>query len=201
MVLPVIVAAIAALSAFLTMLIHRRNLLESIRPEITLVDWTRRSEGQGESAHDVIAVQSIKNVGRGTAFNITFDALYTHNNFPVATMPTTRLPILANAETTDVAAEMIIWWKNVDTTLDESNCLSVIVTIYCWDSRQSRHRTKYHLFIVPLSPAVGVLHQIAPGVGLVERTTSRRSARCLGIMRRLARIPLVGRPFRKAADF
>ena len=65
-----VAASFAALSSFLMMLIQRRNLMESVRPEMVLTGWSRREEGQGDAAHEVIAIQMIKNVGRGPALNI-----------------------------------------------------------------------------------------------------------------------------------
>jgi len=61
-----IAASFSALSSFLIMLIHRRNLLESVRPELILDDWSRLAEGEGDTTHDVLVFTAVRNVGRGT---------------------------------------------------------------------------------------------------------------------------------------
>jgi hypothetical protein len=57
-----VAASFAALAAFLSFLTQRRNLLESVRPEIVLDGWTRISPG--------LRFTSIRNVGRGSALHI-----------------------------------------------------------------------------------------------------------------------------------
>jgi hypothetical protein len=65
-----IAASFAAFSSFLVMRIQRRTLLESIHPELVLNGWTRRAEGQGDVADEVIAFRTLSNMGRGAAFQI-----------------------------------------------------------------------------------------------------------------------------------
>lgn len=60
-----IAASFAALSAFMTMLSHRRNRLDSVRPGLVLTGWDRLADGHADSAHEVIAFHSIRSVGRG----------------------------------------------------------------------------------------------------------------------------------------
>jgi hypothetical protein len=50
-----IAASCSALSAFLVMTIQRRNLMESVRPELIPLEWARSEEGEGERMHDVVA--------------------------------------------------------------------------------------------------------------------------------------------------
>ena len=63
-----VAASFAALSSLLIFLVQRRTLLESARPELILDGWSRETVGQGEGQHEVIAFQTIRNVGRGTAW-------------------------------------------------------------------------------------------------------------------------------------
>ena len=60
-----IAASAAAVSAFLLYRILRQELLESVRPQLVLTNWSRTTEGEGEQVHDVIEFKRIKNVGRG----------------------------------------------------------------------------------------------------------------------------------------
>ena len=59
-----IAASFSALSSILIMLIQRRNLQETVRPEIVLEEWSRHSEGEGDGAYEVIVFQKIRNVDR-----------------------------------------------------------------------------------------------------------------------------------------
>jgi hypothetical protein len=98
-----IATSFATFSSFLLMLIQRQNFAESIRPELVLIGWTRSVEGEGNAAHDVIAFQTIKNVGRGAAFNIMLGLkAISDNSFDTPHEPleamfgTTRLPYLSS---------------------------------------------------------------------------------------------------------
>jgi len=74
-----VAASFAALSAFLTMRIHRRNFIESVRPELVLEDWTRT-----EQRSDTITFRRIRNVGRGPAFRIMLNCHVEAGNRPQA---------------------------------------------------------------------------------------------------------------------
>jgi heme exporter protein D len=191
-----VAASFAALSSFLIMLIQRRNLLESVRPELVLIGWTRTAEGQVDAAHEVIAFQTIKNVGRGAALHIHLNAFHEVAHRPTAVLSTTRIPILATNEATDVNRRIVVSWQNVEPNEGVKH-LAITITIFCWDSRGMRHETRYSLFAVELSPHVVVADEIAPGVVLTHRTTTTRSVRVLKLFSKLGRIPGLGRWFRK----
>jgi hypothetical protein len=193
-----VAASFAALSSFLIMLIQRRNLLESVRPELVLTGWTRRVEGKEAAAHEVIAFQTIKNVGRGAAFHIHLSAAHEVANRPTATLTTTRIPILATNEANDLNGQITVWWKNVPSDDQGFKNLAITILIYCWDSRGMRHETRYHLFAVDSLRNTVVADEIAPGVSLTRRITVRRPAWILKTRAKVARIPGLGRLFRKA---
>ncbi len=179
------------------MLIQRRNLLESVRPELVLSGWTRRAEGQGDAAHEVIAFQSIKNVGRGAALRIYLHAAHEVAGRPTANLSSmTRRPILAANEATDVNGEIVVWWKNVEPAERGPKYLAISIRILCWDSRDMRHETRYNLFAVELA-TVGLTDEIAPGLALASRTTVTRPVWLLKLFRQLSRIPGLGRLHRK----
>jgi hypothetical protein len=189
-------ASFAALSAFISMLIHRRTLLESVRPELVLTGWSRRSEGDGDSAHEVLAFRTLRNVGRGPALHVWFECFLNSDNRPVYAMATKRLPILAAGDEADIDGEIIVWWKNVASGDNGFRSIPIVVKTFCIDSRSRRHETRYSLFAVELSPGVGIADELMPGVGLVTRTTVIRSTQALRLRYRVARVPLLGRPFR-----
>jgi hypothetical protein len=185
-----VAASFAALSSFLIMLVQRRNLLESVRPELILTGWDRCSEGQADVAYEVIRFQTIKNVGRGAAFHIHLTALEEVANRPTAGLSTIRLPILGANEATDLDGRIVVFWKNVEPDDRGLKHLPITIPIFCLDSRGVRYETKYSLLAVPLSPAQGVTDAIAPGVMLGSRKTAARSVCLLRLKTNLRRVPL-----------
>ena len=191
-----IAASFSALSSILIMLIQRRNLQETVRPEIVLEEWSRHSEGEGDGAYEVIVFQKIRNVGRGVASHIYMHSRSMVVDRPAATMSTIRLPILATNEALNIDGRIVLWWKNV-IPHGNNKFLPINIVIHCWDSRGMRHETKYELMAVELDgPAVMGTDQIVEGVGYGIRHTITKSGRWLRICGKLARIPLAGRPFR-----
>ena len=188
----------AALIASLAWWIQRRNQLESVRPELVLDGWTRRAQGQGDAAHEVIAFQTIRNVGRGAALHLFLNAAEMAGNRPTAIMSMERLPILAPGETHDINGEITVWWKNVGSVDGKIKHLAISVKIFCLDSRRMRHETRYRLLAVELSPmSIGVVNEIAPGVMLTNRTTVARPVWLLKLFNRLGRAPGLRRLRRK----
>jgi hypothetical protein len=166
-----VAASFAALSAFLTMLIHRRNRLDAARPELVLTGWSRSTCGSGDTEHEVITVQTLRNVGKGPAINIVLGCAHRQANRPTAGMTTTYLPILAPAEVYDLNVEIVIWWKNIPPEKNGLQHLLLSVSLASTDYLNLRHQTEYTLVAVPLSPAQGVANPIAPGLMIHTRTT------------------------------
>jgi hypothetical protein len=110
-----VAASFSALSSFLIMRIQRRNLLESVRPELVLTGWDRRAEGQGDTAHEVITFQTIKNVGRGAALNVDVSApdVVTGGRPPTYFLSNIRVPIIAPNEESAANGAILVWWNNV----------------------------------------------------------------------------------------
>ena len=170
-----VAAMLAVLISGLILLIQRRNLLESARPELVLTGWSRRVEGEGDAAHDRICFQTIGNVGRGVALHVNIGAFHKVDTRPTAVMSTMSLPILAVDENKDVNGEIIVWWKNVIPDGQRHKHLAIVIKILCWDTRGMRHETRYNLFAIQPSPdTVVVPDPVAPGVMLGSRTTRTR---------------------------
>jgi hypothetical protein len=172
-----VAASFSAFSSFLIMLTQRRNLLESVRPELVLTGWSRTTEGQADAAHEVIGFETIKNVGRGAALHVyLLGGSQVVANRPTAFLATTRLPILSVNQEVVLHGRVFVSWKNVEADAQGHKHLSIPITIWCWDSRGIRHETRYNLFAVELSGNVGVVVDvIAPGVMLMGRTTTSGS--------------------------
>ena len=190
-----IAALFSALSSFLIMLIHRRNLLEAARPELILDGWSRVAGGEGDTAHEVLGFTTLRNVGRGPALHTVINCFHKVANRPTAVMGTERLAIVAPNDSAAVQGRIVLWWKNVPTQ-DGVKFLPLVISILCWDSRGFRHETLYTLMAVEQLPTVDIANAVAPGVGFGTRTTKAQSVWMLKIRGRMARIPLVGRAFR-----
>jgi hypothetical protein len=182
-----VAASFAALSSFLIMLIQRRNLLESARPELVLVGWNRKTISSGDSAFDVISVQSIRNVGRGPALNVVVNASpkNCHTDRPTASLSTRNLPILAANESEEINGEIFLWWENVDADAHGRKHLGVGIDIICWDSRGMRHQTFYGLFAHKHPENVYAPDAAAPGVIVGARTTKTTPVWWLKVLGRI----------------
>jgi hypothetical protein len=192
-----VAATFSALSSLLIMMIQRRNLLESARPELVLGGFDRVVHPNGS---DLIVFREIKNVGRGPALHLHFESFGTVDNRPTFVMASARLPIVAANETIPLNAQIHLWWENVPEK-DGSQQLFVPITITCWDSRDFRHKTRYQLFAVALSPnKAHVMDSIAPGVMLAMRTTTTRAGWMLQASNKISTIPWLGRLFRDRSD-
>jgi hypothetical protein len=137
-------AGFSAIASFLIWRIQRSNLLESVRPELVLLDWSRETQGdlQTYNSRAVIAFPRIKNVGRGAAFNVWLN-VYPHIGDRY-TAQTIRLPIIAVNEEVALADGRIIVWFN-DPAVKGVN---VPLTVSSWDSRGNVYETVYNLLVV-----------------------------------------------------
>lgn len=178
-----IAATCSAIAAVTMVVIQRRNLLESVRPELILEGWSRREEGAGDGWHEVIAFDAIRNVGRGAALHVRiFGEL---SDPPTALVPTFFNSILPAGETVPIAGHISVWWKNVVASADDRvKYLDLPITLWASDTRDMRHQTRYHLLVIgggpDLIPRSGQpsygggglilgLSYVAPGVALVQR--------------------------------
>lgn len=191
-----IAASFAALSSFLIMLIQRRTLLESVRPELVLTGWDRKTEGTGDVQRDVIIFKKVKNVGRGVAFHVnTFSLTQLVQNKPTVMMSNIRLPLLAVNEESDVDGRIMVWWDNVVGEQYGFKRVPVQITLLSWDSRGRRHETIYSIMVIALCGQTLVADEIAPGVMYSSRRTTIRPVWLLKLKRAIGKIPLLGRPF------
>jgi hypothetical protein len=174
----------------MTMMIQRRNLLESVRPELVIPLWDRWKAKPGDLGCEVVSFRTIKNVGRGAALHIHLQAFHEVDNRPTIVLPTTRLPILAANEEISVDGEITLWWQNVEPNDSGFKDLSINLSAFCIDARGMRHETRYDLHVVELGANVAVMDEIAPGVMLGSRTTTTRSVRFLRLKANMRWFPI-----------
>ena len=187
-----VAATFAAVTAFVTMSVQRRNLLESARPELVLLEFARTKVDAGDAPADGLDIATIKNVGRGPALHVHMNAFNTVDNRPTYVMGTVRLPIVAVNESIRIDSRIFIYWKNVPESA--GGTMPINVEILCSDGHNRRHRTHYSLLALSGGAAVYTGPEIiAPGVMLGMRTTQSRGQRSIKFSRAMKRVPLLGR--------
>jgi hypothetical protein len=175
-----IAATFSALASFLIWRIHRHNLLDSVRPELVVLGWSRRLEGSGETSCDILSFSFIRNVGRGTAFNVLICGDF---NRVTESYEVTGgyVPIIAPNETVQVNTDIYLSWESVREGHCKTKFLPIEVTLWSSDSKSMRHATVYHLramrgpaTIIEGTEPPGYPWQVAPWVAVSERRTITR---------------------------
>jgi hypothetical protein len=167
-----VAATFAALSSFLIMLIQRRNLLESVRPELVLMGWGRREEG---SECEAITFNTIRNIGRGAAIQVVLWSDSYQSDELKALVSCDRIPILGPDDTVKLDGNVLVFWKLANEEQGVKR-IPIVINMDCWDTRGMRHETQYTLMATrPTTiPCVGG-DEVAPGVTWLSRTTSTRA--------------------------
>ena len=161
-----VAAAFAAFTSFLMWRIARNSWHHSVRPEIVLTDWSRFKRVEGESLHEVIKIEKIRNVGNGPALGVIPSGKI--DNPPTAVLSADVIPILASDETLDYNGEIAIWWKNVKEEKTGGKILPIKIQFYCWDTGRSRHTTEYTFLAFEHGSGS---NEVAPGLQDMMRST------------------------------
>lgn len=181
------------------MRLQRRNFLDAARPEIVLGGWARIA--YGPTLQDTILVRTIKNVGRGVALQLAVECEYPNASDLTALGSSVRIPILAVDEEQSMSFSIAPYWESVRDAPKSPRSMLVNVRVSAWDVNGYRHLTWYRTIVFDPSYGQGagafsLLDELAPYVGLLSRTTTRRSLRGIRFRNRLARIPWIGKRFR-----
>ena len=177
------------------MMIQRRNLHESVRPELVLTEWSRKQPSEGSTSEDIIAFRNITNVGRGVALRVL---MYTPSQDfgTYSIVNTSPLHILAPDQTAEVNYSIYLRW-NTTQVRPAHNLIPITLKVLCWDYRNVRYVTTYKLLVSAEEALVAGMAEIAPRVWLGDRTTVRRPTWLLRLRSRGGRIPYLGRLFRE----
>jgi len=170
-----VAAFFAAASSFMIFLVQRRNLRESVRPELVLTDWERRADGTENPGHETLCFRNIRNVGRGAAMHVRVN-LVLPGDRPPATLGTISRTILAPSESSRINAQITLFWQNAK-LVEDSKYLPITVAIYCLDTVGNRYETRYGLLVTELPEQAGVHDTIVPGVMLHARRVRSKSVR------------------------
>lgn len=167
-----VAASCSAFAALTIMFIHRRNLLESARPEIVLTSWARvRPQQPNSSGFDRVVYKGIRNVGRGLAHDVVVHASGTHNGKLLYVGSLEPVPIIPAGECAEVNGEVMLLWNELPEMVG-GKLLRASVVAKAWDSRGRRHETTTHLLICQSEQSgVAGASMVAPGVYLSHRET------------------------------
>lgn len=163
-----IAASFSAIASLLTLWIHRRNLVESTRPELVLFGWDRRRDDP--HWHDHVSFSKIANVGRGAAFNLHFGFVQIDKDKPIASLQNTYFPIVASSKEIENTTAIMVIWNNA------GSYIRIPFTITCTDGRGIRYETRYKLWV--FEDKGYYMHgaeAIGPGLYLIHRETVARS--------------------------
>jgi hypothetical protein len=195
-------AICSATCAFLVWKIQRRNLLESVRPELVLSDWHRSTQFPGQpSEFELIEFRKIWNYGRGCAFRILINEadspllLLPNPPATVMTFSTQVLAPTAPNNCAEIQGRIHVYWNNVA----GPKHLRIKLDIGYSDTRDNRYRTFYSLSIAQDPATYPAPWNIAPGM-TAHRATTVTHARLLRTYIRLSRLPWAGKVFRKLAS-
>ncbi len=192
--LAAIAAGFSALSSFLIMRVQWANLLESVRPELVLLDW-HRVQARDASDSETIAFRRVRNAGRGVALFVRLH-LSDHSDPPPANMGTMLLSLIEAAGDVPADGTIHVWFKNAPTFGQERNkIISVIVDVTCWDTRGNFYETVNTVTVVqtgslPNEIARGVEVHRAPATMTTARRMRLRAHRNR-LLIKLGRLPAV----------
>jgi hypothetical protein len=184
-----IAASFSALSSFLIWRVQRHNFLESIRPELVLSGWSRKEE-----TWDTITFDTIRNVGRGVAIRVMLrnaDEWFATRFDPTAkrrwefSAHCDSIQILAPGETMTIPGRILLCWDAAVPDKHGQKYISVLIGMFCWDSRWTRYETIYQLLAVAPVERVGGDDLVAPGLFLHDRRVRIRSALSFKIANKL----------------
>lgn len=188
-----IAAGLSAVSALMMLKVQRRNLFESVKPELIIEGWDRKVRSV-EHDHEVLTFKAIRNVGKGPALHVFASSSAKGEDLPVGIMNLIRVPIIAPCETHEAIGEIELRWKNVEST-EGFKYVSVDVTILAWDSHHRRHETVYNLLVDHGEHGITSGSDIAPNVTLTDRRVRVRrpwTLRLEGRLKRLTKMPRQG---------
>lgn len=170
-----IAAMFSALSALLIMRIQKRSLLDAARPELVVEDWDRE-DATRYSDRELLRFRTLRNVGRGTAFDINIGGgVYKDdpNDFSLRQKVHTPgihwqdLHILTANESLEFKTRAILFWDLIKGERREKYYYFRI-TIRCRDSLKLCHLIEYEFRVTPYDD-LHLEEDVVPGIFLISR--------------------------------
>jgi hypothetical protein len=169
---PAFWSAAAATGSFFTAVlvwsVQRRNLIESVRPELVLDDWDRPSSSA--AGIEEIAFRRIENVGRGAAFAVAVHCKYQSIETMAPFMPTMHISVIKSGAEKEVNGTISIHWFRLKNDL---GLIGVPLEISYWDSLGNRYVTFHRVDVSAQIPLLGA-EAVAQDVVTSWRYTKRQ---------------------------
>ncbi len=191
-----VAATASAAAAGIGLFIQHRNLVEAARPELIFEGWGRETRQVVDGTVDVVTIAGLKNVGRGSAFNLWINAVASEQHSPLAAVPTTHRELLVSNDVTTIAAEMYLVWRNVPRIPNTQLLMLANIDILAFDLRGLRYTTRYQLLMSENTGGYGFATLLAPGLWLLSRTTKVQHQWLLRLRGRAKGIPLIAKLFK-----
>ena len=184
-------AIAAAIIAWIAVLwVQRPNLVESVRPEIVLKGWT-------QDEPNCLRFATIKNVGRGTAFNLHVSCTTKKRPRPVVLLSSVpNFQLIETNQELDIQGEIKLLWDSVEPK-EDTKYLNFDFVILWWDSINQRHLVRQSVMVdyttVKIASKAIVPGAMPPGVSFGPRERYTESVWWLKRKRTLRRVPGLAR--------
>ena len=194
-----IAATFSAIAAISILRIQRTNMLDAARPEIVLFGWERKNKPDSDQKFEYLCFKSIKNIGKGPALHVLINSFKIHENKPQTVLTSKRLSILPAGEEHEINGEILMIWKNVPKR-DGEKYLPIDVEVLSWCSKNYRHKTSYKLMVLQSAEnhIFAGCDEVAPGVMMSTRNTTRKPVWLLKLSSKLSNIPCIKKFKQKA---
>lgn len=143
-----IAATFSAIAAITIMLIQHLNMLDSARPELILIGWDRKIKQIGDRKYDIITIEKIRNVGKGSASHVKINSCKVIDEKLLFALSTVTISILPANEEYKINGEISMSWDHAPTDGRGGKYLQIDIEIHSWCLRGFRHETIYELFAV-----------------------------------------------------
>jgi hypothetical protein len=168
----------SAVTSVVAMLINRRNVHESVRPDLVLDEWQLINDEGDDEPKAVISIGSIRNLGRGPARNIWLELLVENKYSANTLFSYSKIIHLHPGEKRDLAGRGTFLWQDGLVSLDENTkkpilrLIHLVLRVCYWDNFGYMHDLRYKLRLCSTGLVFHGTERLAPGLGLVSRSVT-----------------------------
>jgi hypothetical protein len=170
-----IAAITSAMTALIVTWIHRRNLIESVRPQLVPIDWARSDYQWPNGPVGERLTFKVRNMGRGLAIGVHINETGDEFNSgrPRYIFPSTRAHVIGVGDALDALVSVLLVFENA-TSVDPDDgerYISFEIRMVCRDLRGRYHTSTYVIVASSSSLTEFVGGNLAPGVGMGNSST------------------------------
>ncbi len=169
------------------MLIQRRNLLESVKPELVITEWTEPEPLRTEAAVPRgFTFSGIKNVGKGPALRVIVNASDEDGSIGTVIATTLMEQIIVAGDSSEKTGRVTIRWESITKRGIGDRYVFPRIRLLYWDTRNIRHEVVYILMATERPAAAGVDGlEVIPGIEMNGRYTTSRAVWLLKLEQRI----------------